>query len=224
MRLPQVAHNYRREHELNMWFVLATETKAGIAEAIAQIEQDTGLPVYAFPKEREYFVEMKLEASADDRCDLDRALIVATQGGLPLVPRPYHAVAEQTGYLADEVSVAALAGDAGQWGDPPYRRRAQSLRHRLDGQRHDVFGCVTMRRSMHWAADRRLAFVTHCYRRPRHCRPGPTTCSPWCTAARATSVATKAAEIRALLGDACRGTTFCIRPDILKKSGLRIAR
>ncbi len=62
--LPQVAHNYRREHALNMWFVLATETKAGIAEAIARIEQDTGLPVYAFPKEREYFVEMKLEARA----------------------------------------------------------------------------------------------------------------------------------------------------------------
>ncbi|MBP9655660.1 MAG: AsnC family transcriptional regulator, partial [Rhodocyclaceae bacterium] len=48
--LPQVAHNYRREHQLNMWFVLATESKAGIAEAIAQIEHDTGLPVYAFPK------------------------------------------------------------------------------------------------------------------------------------------------------------------------------
>lgn len=60
--LPQVAHNYRREHELNMWFVLATETQDGIAEAIARIERDTGLPVYAFPKEREYFVEMKLEA------------------------------------------------------------------------------------------------------------------------------------------------------------------
>lgn len=60
--LPQVAHNYRREHALNMWFVLATETPAGIAEAIAQIELATGLPVYAFPKEREFFVEMKLEA------------------------------------------------------------------------------------------------------------------------------------------------------------------
>ena len=60
--LPQVALNYRREHELNMWFVLATETQDGIAEAIARIERDTGLPVYAFPKEREYFVEMKLEA------------------------------------------------------------------------------------------------------------------------------------------------------------------
>lgn len=62
--LPQVAHNYRREHALNMWFVLATETKAGMAEAIVRIEQETGLPVYAFPKEREFFVEMKLEARA----------------------------------------------------------------------------------------------------------------------------------------------------------------
>lgn len=58
--LPEVAHNYRREHEFNMWFVLATETPAGIAEAVAAIEAATGLPVYAFPKEREYFVEMKL--------------------------------------------------------------------------------------------------------------------------------------------------------------------
>ena len=60
--LPQVAHNYRREHVLNMWFVLATETQDGISKAIALIEQNSGLPVYAFPKEQEYFVEMKLEA------------------------------------------------------------------------------------------------------------------------------------------------------------------
>lgn len=58
--LPQVAHNYRREHALNMWFVLATETPAGIRKAIARIEHDTGLTVRNFPKEREYFVEMKL--------------------------------------------------------------------------------------------------------------------------------------------------------------------
>lgn len=60
--LPQVAHNYRREHLLNMWFVLATEKPEGIAEAIAQIEAETGLPVHAFPKEKEYFVQMQLEA------------------------------------------------------------------------------------------------------------------------------------------------------------------
>lgn len=60
--LPEVAHNYRREHRLNMWFVLATETPEGIDTAIARIERETGLPVFAFPKEREYFVEMKLVA------------------------------------------------------------------------------------------------------------------------------------------------------------------
>lgn len=60
--LPQVAHNYRREHLLNMWFVLATEKPGGVAEAIARIEADTGLPVHAFPKEKEYFVQMQLEA------------------------------------------------------------------------------------------------------------------------------------------------------------------
>lgn len=57
-----VAHNYRREHALNMWFVLATETPEGIPAAIAGIETATGLPVFAFPKEREYFVELKLHA------------------------------------------------------------------------------------------------------------------------------------------------------------------
>jgi len=60
--LAEVAHNYRREHTLNMWFVLATETPAGIAAAIAKIEAATGLTVYAFPKLREYFVEMVLAA------------------------------------------------------------------------------------------------------------------------------------------------------------------
>lgn len=60
--LPEVAHNYRREHAFNMWFVLATETPGGIADAVRRIEALTGLEVFAFPKEREYFVEMKLQA------------------------------------------------------------------------------------------------------------------------------------------------------------------
>ena len=60
--LPEVAHNYRREHALNMWFVLATETPDGIATAMEKLERLTGYRVYAFPKEREYFVELKLTA------------------------------------------------------------------------------------------------------------------------------------------------------------------
>lgn len=57
---PEIAHNYRRAHALNMWFVLGTETPAQCAAAITRIEAETGLPVLAFPKEREFFVELKL--------------------------------------------------------------------------------------------------------------------------------------------------------------------
>jgi len=57
---PQVAHNYERNHRLNMWFVLATETPDGQQEAITRIERETGYPVFNMPKIREYFVELKL--------------------------------------------------------------------------------------------------------------------------------------------------------------------
>ena len=60
---PEVAHNYEREHALNMWFVIATETPEAIAEVIGRIERATALQVLAFPKEREFFVELKLPAS-----------------------------------------------------------------------------------------------------------------------------------------------------------------
>ena len=66
--LPEVAHNYRRESEhgggFNMWFVLATESAAGIDAAIRRIEAASGLPVFPFPKLQEYFVEMKLVVRA----------------------------------------------------------------------------------------------------------------------------------------------------------------
>jgi hypothetical protein len=58
----EVAHNYGREHRLNMWFVLATETAEQIPLIAGRIEAATGLPVYLFPKEREYFVELRLVA------------------------------------------------------------------------------------------------------------------------------------------------------------------
>jgi DNA-binding Lrp family transcriptional regulator len=58
----EVAHNYRREHRLNMWFVLATESPEQIPAAAERIALAAGLPVHLFPKEREYFVELRLVA------------------------------------------------------------------------------------------------------------------------------------------------------------------
>ena len=78
---PEVAHNYRRESAaaaadrrsarkhgmpsahgaaLNMWFVMAAESAAVAEEVMQRIEADTGLPVWRFPKEREFKVELKL--------------------------------------------------------------------------------------------------------------------------------------------------------------------
>jgi len=59
---PEIAHNYARNHELNMWFVIATETPGQIQQTINAIEQQTGLTVYNMPKKKEYFVNLKLEA------------------------------------------------------------------------------------------------------------------------------------------------------------------
>ncbi len=61
---PEVAHNYRREHRLNLWFVAAATSPEAVEEAMRAIEADTGLPVLRFPKEREFFVELKLPLGA----------------------------------------------------------------------------------------------------------------------------------------------------------------
>lgn len=59
---PEVAHNYERAHRLNMWFVLATETPEGIGRVARAIEEETGLPVFRFPKEREFFIGFRVAA------------------------------------------------------------------------------------------------------------------------------------------------------------------
>ncbi|NOD36220.1 MULTISPECIES: Lrp/AsnC family transcriptional regulator [unclassified Ruegeria] len=59
---PEVAHNYERTHRLNMWFVLATETPAGIEAAADAIERETGIDVLRFPKLQEFFIGFRVAA------------------------------------------------------------------------------------------------------------------------------------------------------------------
>lgn len=59
---PEVAHNYKRAHRLNMWFVLATETPEGITETADAIERETGLKVLRFPKLREFYIGFRVAA------------------------------------------------------------------------------------------------------------------------------------------------------------------
>jgi len=58
----EVAHNYARDHALNMWFVIATDQPQDIAGVIAGIAADSGLAVYNFPKQEEFFIGFKVDA------------------------------------------------------------------------------------------------------------------------------------------------------------------
>ena len=58
--IKEVAHNYEREHALNMWFVLGTEYHEDIENIIRKIEKKTGLTVYNMPKLHSFFVNLYL--------------------------------------------------------------------------------------------------------------------------------------------------------------------
>lgn len=57
--LAEVAHNYQRNHEFNMWFVIATEQKEDVEQVAARIASITGYPVYNMPKIEEYYVGLR---------------------------------------------------------------------------------------------------------------------------------------------------------------------
>ncbi len=59
---PEVAHNYARDHALNMWFVVATDRPERVDETLDAIAAETGLEVLDMPKQREFFVGLRFEA------------------------------------------------------------------------------------------------------------------------------------------------------------------
>ena len=152
---------------------------------------------------------------------IDRALIVATQGGLPLVPRPYHAIGEQLGLPGEEVM-----------------RRLQAL---LDAGIIRRIGAVPNHYAIGWTANGMtvwdvaddqvdqlgalvgaLPFVTHCYRRPRALPAWPYNLFAMVHGSSRDECSVKAEEIRVLLGAACRANDILYSTKILKKTGLRI--
>ncbi len=58
---PEVAHNYQRDHDFNMWYVLATETPQQIDKINHDIEKRIGLKVFNMPRLEEYFVGLQLQ-------------------------------------------------------------------------------------------------------------------------------------------------------------------
>ncbi len=58
---PQVAHNYQRDHVMNMWFVLATGSVGELTATLEAIGRETGLAVFNFPKQDEFFVGLHFQ-------------------------------------------------------------------------------------------------------------------------------------------------------------------
>ena len=57
---PEVAHNYERDHRLNMWFVISTDRPERISEVAREIEAETGVEVLLMPKQKEFFVGFRV--------------------------------------------------------------------------------------------------------------------------------------------------------------------
>jgi len=99
--------------------------------------------------------------------ELDRKLIVATQEGLPLTPRPYHDIAEKLGVSPDEV-IARMQRmkDAGV-----IRRIAVVPDHYKLGYTLNGMTVWDVPDDMVQELGKKLGsmdFVSHCYHRPRH--------------------------------------------------------
>ena len=114
---PAVNHNYEREHDLNLWFVVTAWDRGEVDATLARIARETGLEVLDLPLERAYHIDLGFPlhgsgekpaptfilepaATADDE---DRLLLAALEGGLPLAPRPYHDLAQRLGWTEAQI-------------------------------------------------------------------------------------------------------------------------
>ena len=153
--------------------------------------------------------------------ELDRRLIIATQAGLPLVPRPYDLLAEQLGVGADVVKARLAAmlesGRIRRIGAVPNH---YALGYTANGM--SVWDVDDARIAELGETVGRLDFVTHCYERPRRLPDWPYNLFAMVHAGDRATVQARVGEIAALLGPACRGHDVLFSTEILKKTGLRI--
>lgn len=54
----QVNHNYEREHEFNLWFVVTASSQNEVEQVLTEIEQQTGLSVMNLPMEQDYHIDL----------------------------------------------------------------------------------------------------------------------------------------------------------------------
>ena len=151
----------------------------------------------------------------------DRALVLATQAGLPLDVRPFHRLAERLGWPVEEVLARLRALKA----RGALRRIAAVPHHYRLGLRANgmsVWDVDDARVDALGAQIGALDFVTHCYRRPRRLPAWPYNLFAMVHGRSVTEVEEKVARIAEMLGDACRRHEVLYSVRVLKKTGLRL--
>jgi DNA-binding Lrp family transcriptional regulator len=156
-------------------------------------------------------------------CDIDRELILLTQKGLPLAPRPYHLLGVMLGISGEEVmhrlEVMLVSGKI--------RRIAAVPNHYALGYRSNgmtVWDVPDEKVRELGQALGALPFVSHCYHRPRHPPLWSYNLFAMVHGKKRREVERHIAEITKLLGEHCRASDVLYSTKILKKTGLRINR
>ncbi len=239
--LPEVAHNYRRDHRLNMWFVVASSRPDGVARTLRRIQYETGFPVYDFPRRRAFYLGLWLELHEDGRVStvpvpgemackptssvrldaLDQLLIAATQAGLPCVARPYRVVGEAIGVDEEQVIVRLqrlLDGGV-------IRRIGAVPNHYRLGLRAN--GMTVWDVPEQWTEELgqqlgSMDAVSHCYERPRHPGIWPYNLFAMVHGHDRHEVLDKMERLRRKLGEPVRGHEVLFSTAILKKTGMRL--
>lgn len=154
--------------------------------------------------------------------DTDRRIIAATQSGLPLVPRPYHAVAEQLGLDPAEVMqrfrrllavgvVRRIAAVPNHYA-LGYKANGMSVWNVPDERMREIGKKIGA-----------LDFVSHCYHRPRILPEWPYNLFAMVHGRDRAAVEGQVGAIAALLGSDDCGHAVLYSTRILKKTGLRLA-
>jgi DNA-binding Lrp family transcriptional regulator len=153
--------------------------------------------------------------------DFDRALIKATQSGLPLVSRPYEAVGAMLGVPGERVRERlAQMLDEGlirRIGAVPNHYRLGFTANGMSvWDVDDTRSTNSVRASARWPASA-TAIAGRAI-----CPTGPTTCSRCCMGVRAKTWCSRRARSKRCSASACRGHDILYSTAILKKTGLRL--
>jgi DNA-binding Lrp family transcriptional regulator len=153
---------------------------------------------------------------------IDRAIVRATQGGLPLVSHPYQSVARELGMTEGEVIERLKTMLA----DGRIRRIGVVPNHYALGYRANAMSVWDVADEALEALGPQvgaLPFVSHCYRRPRRLPAWPFNLFAMVHGRTRDDTAEKIGAIRKVLGASLRASDVLYSTRILKKTGMRIA-